>query len=697
MIMLKHLILAALFIPLACQSEKTQFAPKDSSKYQLSLEEKKAINKNVLLSFTPGEFKNHRVTLNPDLSNIEKEIILERKPNQQVFIKQATRKTHAINWQQGHNGHAKSEAFSAVASGYLDLLIVMDNSGSMGNFQQGVAQRLTSLLSALSNVDWKIVVTTTSSYDNFCLRKTASGVRSVTRKDYEDDREHALDIYRELILAGTDGNAKESGIQAATAAVNSACEGEAEDWKREGSDLAVLIVSDEMHCGSGPSEGCAGKAWDHKEYFLDHAPRKLSKVGVYGLLLLKRLTSIDPFCPLSGGYENDYPSEYIDLIESTGGIYGEICQEDYSQVLNEISKDVQSRIERKFQLEKVPVAGSVIVTQDGRQLPYTIKGSKITLKGEVSSSDVEISYRHDATMVLKEMKVSRKMDATSLEIKYNGEKIGDDKWVFDEEKGKIVFDPAPPENVTVAATYKEKMVLNDVFSLPKDFDPESYKVKVNGMPRGDYEVDFTDHVLRFDTPPAEGSEIWLSWTKRDSIKDIYSPDGIPWQKVSGIEVKDAHSKESLNGYLMEKAIRVEKKDVFQDRRIHVTFFIDFEEEDLSYELDLPSNLWQKKVRLSTDTQKGGCESFFDEVNGKIKVKCMSEDFSSILLEYETLEQVRTSFDVGEGRMRQRSLVLKIDGELSTLYEWNSTVVTIKDPRLRPDSKVEISILPKKKV
>ena len=100
---------------------------------------------------------------------------------------------------------------------------------------------------------------------------------------------------------------------------------------------------------------------------------------------------------------------------------------------------------------------------------------------------------------------------------------------------------------------------------------------------------------------------------------------------------------------------------------------------------------------STDTQKGGCESFFDEVNGKINVKCMSEDFSSILLEYETLEQVRTSFDVGEGRMRQRNLVLKIDGELSTLYEWNSTIVTIKDPRLRPDSKVEISILPKKKV
>lgn len=115
------------------------------------------------------------------------------------------------------------EASQASAKGALDILIVVDDSGSMAEEQKNLSNKLEPLLSEISGSDWKIGVITTS--------RGQSRLRAVISRG---DR-NADEVFRLAVTPGTRGDGTERGIYQAVQGLKST------GFLRPGSSVAVLF------------------------------------------------------------------------------------------------------------------------------------------------------------------------------------------------------------------------------------------------------------------------------------------------------------------------------------------------------------------------------------------------------------------------------------------------------------------------
>ncbi|RYZ48847.1 MAG: VWA domain-containing protein, partial [Proteobacteria bacterium] len=126
-----------------------------------------------------------------------------------------------------------SESFqqNSSASGALDLLLVIDNSGSMAEEQVNLSDKLSPLLSFVQNSDWRIGVVTTDPKDG-CLRNL------ISKTD-----QNAMASFASAVQPGIKGSGNERGIQQAVAGLKGECNTSG-SWLRNQSTVGVLIVSD---------------------------------------------------------------------------------------------------------------------------------------------------------------------------------------------------------------------------------------------------------------------------------------------------------------------------------------------------------------------------------------------------------------------------------------------------------------------
>ncbi|MBC7660110.1 MAG: hypothetical protein H7249_10405 [Chitinophagaceae bacterium] len=106
-----------------------------------------------------------------------------------------------------------SESFqqNSTASGILDLLLVIDNSGSMTEEQQNLSSKLSPLLYYLKDSDWRIGVVTTDPKDG-CLRGLIS----------KGDA-NSSELFTNAVNAGIKGSGNERGILQAVAGLKGEC------------------------------------------------------------------------------------------------------------------------------------------------------------------------------------------------------------------------------------------------------------------------------------------------------------------------------------------------------------------------------------------------------------------------------------------------------------------------------------------
>ena len=129
-----------------------------------------------------------------------------------VSYEQLSRAQKVEVFKQGSDRQVNSEFFKQNenddAQGLLDILVVIDNSGSMEEEQRNLSSKLLPLLSYVSESDWKIGVVTTDKADG-CLR-------DVIRKNQQNP-EFA---FASAIRAGTNGSGIEAGIPQAVRALS---------------------------------------------------------------------------------------------------------------------------------------------------------------------------------------------------------------------------------------------------------------------------------------------------------------------------------------------------------------------------------------------------------------------------------------------------------------------------------------------
>src|SRR5690606_4392624 len=86
-------------------------------------------------------------------------------PTIERSFKQLSYPETVATYTQGHTGDAQDENFEQGEWGPLDLLVVVDNSGTMIEEQTNLSTKLAPLLSHIDKSDWQIAVTTTDPSD----------------------------------------------------------------------------------------------------------------------------------------------------------------------------------------------------------------------------------------------------------------------------------------------------------------------------------------------------------------------------------------------------------------------------------------------------------------------------------------------------------------------------------------------------
>ncbi len=341
----------------------------------------------------------------------------------------------------------------------LDILVVIDNSSSMLEEQLNLSSKLAPLLSHVANSDWRIGITTTDPVGVDHYFGTADdcmvGVLTPETENYEE-------VFRLMIEGvGTSGAYNEMGINGAIAALKGECLG-GKNWLRKDSAIAIIIISDEDNCSDGKS--CPNNENDLINYLrsIRSDPEKARIYAIIG----KDTPSDKVKCPY------DAPGDtYIKAVAATGGIYGDICDKDYTKVLKNISRDISSLLIDEFVLRQSPLA-KIQVYENNEEISlehYEIHGSTIKfLKAPANGAEIKVKYLAGKKEAFVKLALKKYADPTSLKIYFNDdeEPLGYlTDYVFNEDGKTIEFLNIPPTDTKIKVTYKK---LEENYKAKKD-------------------------------------------------------------------------------------------------------------------------------------------------------------------------------------------------------------------------------------
>ena len=273
----------------------------------------------------------------------------------------------------------QTDEFNQSQKGLLDILLVIDNSGSMASYQGKVAANLAALLQHISESNWQIAVIGTKL--NNCLSERIT-------KNTPDVQSKYQSLVAQLRARGNG----EYYFYKAIHGLKGECSGTVSSWLRDGSTIAVLIVGDQHNECHVRNDG-------------DDSGQSLPPDGLCrGSDLVAHLKAIRPRgnAKLYGIVRSSAFSQY-DLNDlKVFSAHGSIEDMDYSGTLKKISQNVQTALEDVFTLKQVP-RGEVEVKVDGKALTsaqFTIDAEGKQLKfdqgyvpPENAAITVSYSYR----------------------------------------------------------------------------------------------------------------------------------------------------------------------------------------------------------------------------------------------------------------------------------------------------------------
>ena len=511
--------------------------------------------------YTANPLHENKVIVDFQQPVIDTELTMEADIiNNHKTFKQLAHPKHRIHHKQtGADGEEVNESFAQNESGVLDILMVIDNSRSMGRVQKNMASRLSSLLGFLADSNWQIAITSTDTRD--CIK----GIISKDMQDYDS-------IYHDTIKdLGIDGSMFEEAIVMASRSLQGQCKDTTTPWLRDDASLAVIIVTDEDHqcyawkkdqplpTGKKRHEFCykendsqtvkLEKLYrsmdDLYSYLRDiRVPRVTAKI--YGIL--NPLDRDHDANPTSGSKIFKSWREKIDGRRIGVPFFDKIASikaTDYSSLLQSISEDISVILKNQFSLKQVPDRGSLTVTirAGGKSttLPssaYSVVGKTLTLnQAPVEGSIIDVNYTHARRPYLKEFAIPHTIIADSLAVSYtiDGRVTTVDPSDYSYRANKLTFAVPPPAGANIQIDYKEKTALKRTFQLSSKGKISDIEVKIGGKRVQGYRVT-SRNTLVFDAYaiPAEKSVIDVFY--RTVLKNIlnYEIDLHPRLQANGL-------------------------------------------------------------------------------------------------------------------------------------------------------------------
>ncbi|MCB0365604.1 MAG: hypothetical protein H6624_04225 [Bdellovibrionaceae bacterium] len=275
---------------------------------------------------------------------------------------------------------------TGAVSAKIDLLWVIDNSGSMHTSQQNIADNFESFIGdfASRSFDYRIAVIGSDAYreaftgnSNVSLFKSAGGVPVITPQTPD-----IANVFIGNIMVGTSGYGDERTLHSIPWALNNP--GNA-GFLRADSFFAVILVSDEddfSHDGSAyiknqydaytnPGHSYYDSAKGHTiakymEYLetLTNSSGATKRFSVNSIVI--RDGDSDCLSALSGG-GRIYGKRNQAMAEAAGGVVGSLCG-DFATELETISENILT-LSTQFFLKREPIPESITVKVNGQFVP----------------------------------------------------------------------------------------------------------------------------------------------------------------------------------------------------------------------------------------------------------------------------------------------------------------------------------------
>jgi hypothetical protein len=649
--------------------------------------------------FPAARIGSTSVTYQPLYGLVSEDLKLSEKPQLSYDLRQIERQLNFENYEQGYDGNTATQEFEISSAGKLDLLMVIDNSGSMGEEQAELSTNLMSMIKSLDSVDWQIGIVTT---DTCRLQNSRNAVRSLRK----GDPGVAATFESTIKGLGTSGSRDEQGIKMALQQLSGQCVGSPNSWLRSDASLAVFFVSDEQNeCFGDPN--CAddlGNKWGPTELIAQmRQMRQLNQLKAYALLWNKDTAnkpSRNAQCRRDAGVET-YGSMYAQVVDAFSGLEKSICLDsnlstnDYGPLLEQISTDVNRSIQRDFMLSADPVSNSLNILVDGVPArDVQISGRKVTLRNaQANQIKLSVTYRYDAIPKFDRVLLKNRPAVETFDIKVANRPLNSSRLQYDENTGELIFLDVPQDREKVSVRYRTRA------DLPKTIDVEKIiegsgpvtTVAIDGKIAQGWRLSDNGSKIIFDAAPLDASTITVNYKQKDAKILFYQiPSSHDLTEVQEITAKDKSTGETIAFDVKDDFLEFNPDTVEDGRELVIVYDYGRKNTRLSHELS--QDPIPESVTLSSQNSKDECIQNVKVSGRDVLFDCSEDSIDDVTISYNYVEEKFDSFKIKEQVTEDDLVQVFVDGSAIQSFTRKGQIVTIPQNQLKLESKIRILVL-----
>jgi hypothetical protein len=284
----------------------------------------------------------------------------------------------------------------------VDILFVVDNSGSMASHQRNVSANVTKFTSTFTKssvLDYNIgIVTTDMVGRNWGARKDCCGQLVGVNRVVNKNTPNADSVLASNFLVGTDGSSTEASFDPVVMALSQPnLTGWNYGFYRPDASLVVIFMTDaEDQSDNTTPQGLYS-------FLLNLKQGDASKILAFGVIVP---TDDTMNCPRDEPRVTPKKIEsFLSMVQNKNNIMN-ICDPDYGTRLANMAKDIVDKVGNLIYLNRAPALDTIHVYYGSAELPQDyetgwsfdpkknaiILGSKIKWNSQPSGSRVKVSY-----------------------------------------------------------------------------------------------------------------------------------------------------------------------------------------------------------------------------------------------------------------------------------------------------------------
>jgi len=279
------------------------------------------------------------------------------------------------------NVNDQIDSFTQRATGAkLDILWVIDNSGSMGDEQRALGENFQAFIKEFvdKDIDFKMAVTTTDTSRNNAGKEYKDSIARLTSAKLKENKAKFLNDFADMVKVGTRGSGYERGIKASEVFTDR----HQNSWMRDDAYYAIVYMSDEEDQSEKSPE--------------DHLKQISKWKGNTGLIKAYSIVDMVPSSGRRGAISRGY-ERYNEMSVMTGGSVASI-KSDFHETLLKMGEEISSLTEQ-FPLSHVPIdSAAIAVYVDGVQTQdWVYNSNSNTIKFNTPPADgssISIEYQY---------------------------------------------------------------------------------------------------------------------------------------------------------------------------------------------------------------------------------------------------------------------------------------------------------------